>query len=150
MRFKRIYSAEELKTCADALEFDAPESPKRTTPELGPIAKRRRIIEQRRNERAAPWQKVGRKSVCYFIGAEDDGPVKIGHTCDLLGRLEAFQLGCPVELVVLAVNNGGAAAEAEYHARFADLRLTREWFERTDEVAEEIAKLNREGDAKER
>lgn len=78
---------------------------------------------------------------CYFIGG-DSGPVKIGYSVDVKGRLAALQLASPVRLQVLALANGGAAREAAYHAQFAHVRLHGEWFERTVEIEREIGRLN--------
>ena len=51
------------------------------------------------------------------------GPIKIGHTKDLVLRKKALesQYGC--KLTVLATMDGGFAEEQEIHKRFADARF---------------------------
>lgn len=78
---------------------------------------------------------------CYFIGG-DEGPVKIGYSVDVPGRLRAHQSSSPVKLRILATASGGLQRECAYHWQFADARLHGEWFERTPEIEAEIARLN--------
>ena len=73
------------------------------------------------------------RSYVYFIGA-DVGLIKIGQTSAPLCRLSAFNLGSPIELRFLALIVGGAKEERKYQARFADLRVRGEWFERSPEI----------------
>jgi len=49
-----------------------------------------------------------------------------------------LQVGCPEELILLAVIDGGREVEEELHARFADYRIRGEWFERCDELMDFI------------
>ena len=124
-------TTEDLRVCADALDFDQrhpPRSiPSANEPEQPVIAR---------------WSHAFKgQAVCYFIGA-DAGPVKIGHTRDLPSRLKALQLGSPVRLKVLANTAGGEDREFEYHTKFFAHHLGREWFARAPELIAEIEKLN--------
>lgn len=64
----------------------------------------------------------------YFIQSVYGGPIKIGSSANsLLSRLKALQTGHPEPLRVLA-RMPGAFHEGQLHRRFADWRLTGEWF----------------------
>lgn len=77
----------------------------------------------------------------YFIGP-DGGPVKIGFTTNLKTRLGRLQVGSPAKLKVFAaIHDAPGRLEREYHARFWQCRLHGEWFELTDELSAEIARL---------
>lgn len=55
----------------------------------------------------------------YFIGEEDDGPVKIGHSKDPIARLRAMQTGNPRRLRVEHVLVGGLHTEQVLHEIWA-------------------------------
>lgn len=78
----------------------------------------------------------------YFVGG-DDGPVKIGITTNSAQRLQHMQTGSPVELKVLAVVPAGRSLERAYHSYFERHRIRGEWFERSDQLAEEIRHWSR-------
>jgi hypothetical protein len=75
----------------------------------------------------------------YFVGAAT-GPIKIGRTDDLRGRLARLQTGSPLRLHVWGavaldrLRHDGPGDpptfEAECHRRLADHRCRGEWFER--------------------
>ncbi len=94
-----------------------------------------------RHRRVDQMEGRGSRGLCYFIGG-DEGPVKIGFTVDLKGRLSNLRTASPVWLEVLAVRHGGEAREAVYHEQFAADRLHGEWFARTPAILAEIARLN--------
>jgi hypothetical protein len=78
----------------------------------------------------------------YFIRAGVDGPVKIGIAREPLKRLRDLQVANPVELRLLAVTDGGRAAEVMLHRTFRESRVRGEWFEmssRLEAVIEEAA-----------
>lgn len=81
------------------------------------------------------------EAVVYFIAA-DNGLVKIGFASDFRSRLGRLYNGSPVPLTPLAVVRGGRVEEREYHARFKLWRRHGEWFELTDELEEEIDRIN--------
>lgn len=70
----------------------------------------------------------------YFIQQGNDGPIKIGHTTNVIRRLKSLQIGNPNWLQVLATAHGGHPLESELHARFQHLRLIGEWFEPAPEL----------------
>lgn len=76
----------------------------------------------------------------YFIGSES-GPIKIGIAARPLDRLRGLQTGHHEKLELLATCAGGQPQERDYHKRFADRRLSGEWFERCPEIEAEIEKL---------
>lgn len=77
----------------------------------------------------------------YFIGIEG-GPVKIGVSTDICGRIASLQTACPYPLKLEALLLGGGHMERSYHQQFASARMQGEWFHRTDEVRREIARLS--------
>jgi hypothetical protein len=78
--------------------------------------------------------------VIYFIQGIDGGPVKIGYTSssDAQSRLASIQTGSPVKLIVRATLPGNVIDEAEWHRRFAEHRLSGEWFRATNGLADAI------------
>lgn len=71
----------------------------------------------------------------YFIQAGEGGPVKIGTThASIEVRLRGLQPGCPFELKVLRVIEGGTAAECWLHRHFLDLHIRSEWFRYSPEM----------------
>lgn len=83
----------------------------------------------------------------YFVQCgEAGGPIKIGVTQDVDQRLSRLQVGCPIELTLLAsiYVDDGEKLEADLHRRFATSRIRGEWFEGTYAVrsaAMQVAKL---------
>lgn len=69
------------------------------------------------------------ENLVYFVQAVEGGPIKIGHAKDPEARLVIMQLGCPIELRLLAITEGGKARESALHAAFSGLRLHGEWFQ---------------------
>ena len=78
---------------------------------------------------------------CYFIGASE-GPVKIGYSVDVEGRLRVMRAHSPLPLGILATAPGGISRECAYHFQFAAHRLHGEWFERHPDILAEIARLS--------
>lgn len=54
--------------------------------------------------------------------------IKIGHGRNIQERLGDLQRACPYELAVMRVLPGHKPEEAALHARFAHLKVRREWF----------------------
>lgn len=78
----------------------------------------------------------------YFVQMRSPvGEIKIGLTRDLRARLNALQTGSPYPLRVLAALPGTEAEEHELHTRFADLRLSGEWFRPEPRLLEFVAQL---------
>lgn len=80
----------------------------------------------------------------YFMGIEPAGPVKIGITYDITRRLRHIQMACPYEVSLIADFPGSRSIEAELHRRFAAHRMKGEWFNRVDEIMDEIDRLKGE------
>lgn len=69
----------------------------------------------------------------YVIGAEN-GPVKIGITGNLTGRLSSIQTGCPFQAIIWFVKpifsrDLAAEHEAMIHRVYQEKRLAGEWFD---------------------
>jgi hypothetical protein len=68
-------------------------------------------------------------SVIYFIQAGGDGGlIKIGLTVDLGKRFSALKSSCPAELTLLGFEHGRREEEKALHRRFAEHRMSGEWF----------------------
>ena len=65
----------------------------------------------------------------YFARAGDDGPVKIGKASDVMKRMAALQSGCPLNIEIIRIVDGGFSEELWFHKRFSSLRTHGEWFE---------------------
>lgn len=72
----------------------------------------------------------------YFIREGDDGPIKIGRTGARSPehRLAQCQTGNARRLKLLGFFHGPFDVEAQWHRRFAELRLEGEWFQATPEL----------------
>jgi hypothetical protein len=77
----------------------------------------------------------------YFIQAGDGGAIKIGISDNPHKRLGKIQTDCPHRLTILAIIDGGAALEAELHARFKASRGIGEWFSPTPDLLDFITGL---------
>jgi len=75
----------------------------------------------------------------YFIQAGEDGPIKIGHTSNVPSRLKSLQTGHAAKLKVLGQCEGDKKLEKSLHHKFAEHRLTGEWFNPVQEILAEIA-----------
>jgi hypothetical protein len=73
-------------------------------------------------------------SLVYFIQRGEDGPVKIGHSKNVRGRLSALQTGIPERLRVLGVLDGGKAEEQRLHRYFGAYCIQGEWFKPVPEL----------------
>ena len=76
----------------------------------------------------------------YYIQAKDGGRIKIGYAEFPASRLKRLQMGSPVELVLIAVQEGNHLTEKMIHNEFRHSRAHFEWFENTDELADHINK----------
>ena len=86
-----------------------------------------------------PWPK---SQVVYFVGADDPfAPVKIGYASNLRNRFNGLRYLSPQPLVILGYTEGSRDDEAQYHKRFAHIRLHGEWFRRSDDLVDHISHL---------
>lgn len=68
-------------------------------------------------------------SFLYFIQAINGGPIKIGRTVDLTGRLKALQSSSPTPLVMLfALQETPSMTERSVHQKMARFHSHGEWF----------------------
>lgn len=82
----------------------------------------------------------GDDTLLYFVQAGLGGPIKIGVTRDLTGRIATLQTACPTELRLLGCCLASATSERDLHARFAHARLRGEWFRCDPELLAFIAR----------
>jgi hypothetical protein len=61
----------------------------------------------------------------YFVQPLDGGPVKIGYSDDVAGRVKSLEHHYGQPLSLLATMDGGREQEKQIHARFAHLRFGR-------------------------
>jgi hypothetical protein len=83
----------------------------------------------------------------YFVQGTNGGPIKIGESADVRGRLRDLQACSPVLLRLLGVVvdlDDRRAEEQGWHARFASTRLHGEWFEATPALLAAISVRARE------
>ena len=76
----------------------------------------------------------------YFIEAQGTDLVKIGIAAQPKERLRELQTASPHRLAILATMPGGKPKESHLHRQFAAHRAAGEWFHRTPELDELIAK----------
>lgn len=66
----------------------------------------------------------------YFIQGSEGGPIKIGCSNDVQGRLSGLQTANPDRLAIIAfIPDVGRDFEQTLHLQFARHRVRREWFE---------------------
>lgn len=73
----------------------------------------------------------------YFARAGDR--IKVGWSKNVATRIAQLQTGNPDPIQLLATTPGGRSLEREVHSRFADARVTGEWFSATPELLAYIA-----------
>ena len=79
----------------------------------------------------------------YFMRPEGfDGPVKIGCTKDLPGRLRSAACWSPFPLEVIATIEGDYDLEHRFHALFAADHDRLEWFRWSNEMSAVVAAIN--------
>lgn len=78
-----------------------------------------------------------KSGLVYFIGNNQEGPVKIGFTShmDPVKRLRQLQTASPCKLSVLGSISGTVATEKAIHVFLLDVKLQGEWFERESALA---------------
>jgi len=109
------------------------------------VPKALRVLDEEGFEVDEDWGVVrkGSRRGVYFVRAGEDGPIKIGVSSDVDGRIKSLQTDAPAELHLLAVLDGaGRDVEQSLHVRFADGRLTGEWFQPTDELLATVKAVN--------
>jgi hypothetical protein len=78
----------------------------------------------------------------YFIRRGDRGPIKIGITQNIAGRLKSLRTGCAEPLTVVAQFPATEVlTERGIHQKFDHLRLEGEWFKHSPEIDAFIADL---------
>lgn len=68
------------------------------------------------------------KGRVYFIQAASGGPIKIGYSTNVEGRLQTLQIASSQRLELLVSIPGSRATEAMIHHEFRSGRLEGEWF----------------------
>lgn len=79
----------------------------------------------------------------YFLQGESGGPIKIGTSRNIKGRLRTHQSSNPTALRVLATIKGGRETESDIHRMFAKYQVKREWFEPSPEILAYINECRR-------
>lgn len=65
---------------------------------------------------------------------EADAPVKIGYAADVKRRVQHLETAHPTKARILRVLDGDMAAERLLHRRFAEYRISKEWFRFSDRM----------------
>lgn len=95
------------------------------------------------NMRPIRYKEVKQPTDLYFIESQcAERRIKIGIASDVKTRLGTMLVNSPYPLKLLKLVPGSASLEKELHRRFADDRLTGEWFKRSDELLTLIESLD--------
>jgi hypothetical protein len=79
----------------------------------------------------------------YFVACREADAVKIGIcSARVHKRVSMLQVGCPLRLELMGVQDGYTEEERELLKRFAAHRIHGEWFRLTDEIREYAATLS--------
>lgn len=71
----------------------------------------------------------------YFVRPVGlSGPIKIGHSIDVPGRIQTLSAWAPFELELVAKIEGGTVRERQFHALLREHHSHREWFHPHPEV----------------
>lgn len=81
------------------------------------------------------------RHMIYFARSGADGPVKIGTSTSVDGRLKSMQTGHAAKLNLIATMDGGAEVESMLHKRFKHLHVHGEWFKYEGRLKSFIEKL---------
>lgn len=73
-----------------------------------------------------------RPSVYFLRPVGERGPIKIGSSVDVEGRLKTYMAWSPLPLEVIATLQGGAVLERRFHAAFRAFHMHHEWFAPAD------------------
>lgn len=79
----------------------------------------------------------------YFVTAREIGRVKIGYSENPEARFSKLQSDSPITLALERVMDGEVSDEMALHERFADARLSGEWFALTADLDAFMAGLPR-------
>jgi len=77
-------------------------------------------------------------TIIYFIQQGNDGAIKIGISNNFEKRLAQLQTGSPYRLKVLLTINGNERLEKQLHNKFAEFRLSGEWFKPVGQITDFI------------
>ena len=83
-------------------------------------------------------KKAKREQLVYFI-QRGSGPIKIGISSNVEGRLRTLQIGSAESLTLLRTEPGGRARERRLHAMFGGDRMEGEWFKPTRALRDYIS-----------
>lgn len=76
----------------------------------------------------------------YFVKPRDaDGPIKVGHSCHPLTRLQSLNCWSPVPLEIMGQIPGDPVLERRLHAKLEPWRSHGEWFHPAPEVRATVA-----------
>ena len=78
------------------------------------------------------------KTIIYFIQQGNGGSIKIGISSNIEKRLASLQTGSPYKLKVLLTIKGSEKLEKEIHSKFAEYRLSGEWFKPVKQITDYI------------
>ncbi len=80
----------------------------------------------------------------YFIQAVTGGPIKIGYSAYVVGRVRELQTGSATRLTVLCLETGTRASERALHNAFAADAMEGEWFAPSDALRSKVKELGGE------
>lgn len=115
-----------------------------------PLAKAVRLLEEMQSRlRAGQERKAliasalprSPRGWCYVYFIQQGEYVKVGRAVDVPQRLDAFNIGSPLELSLLVAVPAHADLEGAIHARFEHLRQKGEWFTAGPDLMEFISRL---------
>lgn len=75
----------------------------------------------------------------YFL--QCDSRIKIGFAKDVKRRIADISCACPFPVKLLGTQRGSISEEQALHKRFAAARVTGEWFNFSDDIAQYITGL---------
>ena len=76
--------------------------------------------------------------IVYAMGVVGHDRIKIGRTRDPRQRLSHVQVGCPWEIVLVAVVRGGPVAEDLVQSALRHAHIRGEWYEMSHDAARAI------------
>lgn len=95
---------------------------------LEPVGNRPTPASHNGNPDSETVSRASHEGWIYFVQSVDGGPVKIGFSRDPWARFRTLQVGFPVELRLLAIQEANPSQERDLHHRLAGYRERGEWF----------------------
>lgn len=78
------------------------------------------------------------KKDVYFVQGEENGPIKIGASKNIIERFKKLSMAHPNAKILGYIKGGGLEKESKMHNKFYKFKMRGEWYEQTEELLQYI------------